>query len=230
MKKETKSTFIIAGELFLLFALLTVALLTIDVRPIGPEQSEVGLATINAFVLNLLGTNSFWDHITDLFLLAALVVALGFTVLGFTQLIKRRSLAKVDKSLVALGVLYGILAAFYMLFEVLVVNYRPIITDSGLEASYPSSHTLLVLCIMATAIIQLRPRLKNKTLRIAATIIFVTIITATVIGRLLSGVHWFTDILGSLLLGFSLIALYKATIQLLGQPKNRQTLRQNRRQ
>ncbi|MDL2235143.1 phosphatase PAP2 family protein [Christensenellaceae bacterium OttesenSCG-928-L17] len=219
MKKTTKHTFAIAGVFFLLFAMLTAAVLLVDVKPVGPEQSEVGLATINAYLFEALGVHLFWYDVTDWLGIVAIAVALGFAVLGLLQWIARKSFAKVDKSILALGMLYIAMGVFYMGFEVFVVNYRPIIMDAGLEASYPSSHTMLVLCIMATAIMQFRARMQNKAVRVTASAISAVIIAVTIIGRLISGVHWFTDIVGGLLLGTSLVLCYKAVVETMEQSK-----------
>lgn len=221
MKKKTKSCFIATGILFLLFVLFTVAVQTIDVQAIGPEASKVGFAAVNGFMHELIGVHMIWYHITEVLGIIALLTALGFALLGLVQLVQRKSFLRVDKSILALGAVYFLVAVSYVFFEFYVVNYRPVVFDKGLEASFPSSHTMLAVCIMATAAMQFHIRIKDKTWRNAAENISIGILAVVVIGRFISGVHWFTDIVGGLLLGAMFITLYCAFIRWAADSRSR---------
>ena len=214
MKKKVEKNFIVTGLLFLLFVLFTIVVSTVDVRPIGPEGSKVGLATINDGVLRVLGVHLIWYAITDWLGIVAILTAFGFALVGLIQLVKRKSLLRVDASIIILGVYYVIVIAAYAFFEMFVINYRPIIIEEsvGLEPSFPSSHTMLVLCIMGTAMVQFHWLIQNKVIRMILDILSGIVIVVTVGGRLVSGVHWFTDIVGGMLLGAAFIMLYYSVV------------------
>lgn len=202
-KKLSASLFFLSA-----FILWTVAVKFIGVKPIGPNNSYVGFAELNQFFHNLTGVNMTIYHITDWLGLVPFVFVFGFGLLGLSQLIKRKNICKVDSDILILGGFYITVMAVYLLFEYVVINYRPILINGFLEASYPSSTTMLVMCVMPTALIQIKSRFKNIKLKICFVIIITAFILFMVIGRLISGVHWLTDIIGGALLSVGLVALY----------------------
>ena len=208
MEKKNKKTLVLGASLLAMFALWTVLVRFIDVRAIGPEGSSVGFAALNGYVHELTGVSWLLYTVTDWLGLVPIAVALGFAVLGLVQLIKRGSLWKVDYSILALGVFYIVVMAAYVFFEMVVINYRPTLIDGYLEASYPSSTTMLVMCVMPTAAMQLNLRIKNTVLRRCAIIAIIAFTTFMVIGRLVSGVHWITDIIGGALLSAGVVMIY----------------------
>ena len=208
MEKKNKKRLVLGVSLVVAFVLWTILVCFVDVRAIGPEGSSVGFAALNGFVHELTGVNWFLYTITDWLGIVPIAVALVFAILGLVQLIKRKSLWKVDHSILALGVFYIVVMAAYIFFEVVVINYRPTLIDGYLEASYPSSTTMLVMCVMPTAAMQLNVRIKNTVLRRCAVITIVAFTAFMVIGRLVSGVHWITDIIGGALLSAGLVTMY----------------------
>lgn len=210
MKKETQKTFCLAAGLLAAFALWTAVVCCIDVQAIGPGGSAVGLAAINGAFHGLTGVHMLLYHITDWLSLVPVGFVMGFAGLGLSQWIRRKQLLKVDFSVLVLGGFYLAVMAAYLFFETVVVNYRPVLIAGIPEASYPSSTTLLVLCVMPTAIMQLNRRIRSCTLRRWIVRILTAFIVFMVIGRLLSGVHWLTDIIGGGVLSAGLVTLYHA--------------------
>lgn len=196
------------------FSLWTLLLRYIDTKPIGPNGSVVGFATLNEFVHNLTGVNMTLYNITDWSGLVPVFIAFGFALLGLFQWIKRRKITKVDYSILALGGFYIAVIGVYLLFERVVVNYRPVLINGFLEVSYPSSTTLLVMCVMPTALMQFNSRMKNKALKKFVSAITIFFIAFMVIGRIVSGVHWITDIIGGALLSTGLVVMYYWAISL----------------
>jgi undecaprenyl-diphosphatase len=148
-------------------------------------------------------------EITDWLGLVPIGVAMGFAILGLCQLIKRKSLFKVDCDVLVLGVFYIVVFTAYILFEMIVINYRPVLINGYLEPSYPSSTTMLVLSVIPTAIIQFKCRIKNRVLGRCVNGLSIAFIIFMVVGRLISGVHWFSDIVGGCLLSLGLVFLYE---------------------
>ena len=214
MKKNNQKNLYISLIMISLFLLWTLLIRCVDVRAIGPMASTVGFATINQFVHEFTGVNMTLYIITDWLGLVPIFLALGFALLGLFQMIKRKRLKTVDYNIYVLGGFYIVVIAIYFLFEMIVVNYRPILINSYLEPSYPSSTTLLVMTVMPTAIMQFKARINNNLLRKLVNFIITIFIIFMVIGRLISGVHWFSDIVGGAILSTGLVMMYRYVVVL----------------
>ena len=214
MKQQNKTSLWIAIGSLTAFVLWTILVGHVDVQPIGPRGSSVGFAAINGAFHKWTGVHWALYTITDWLGLLPLGMALGFAVLGLVQLVRRKNLLKVDYSILVLGGFYIVVAAAYLLFEEAVVNYRPVIIAGNLEASYPSSTTMLALCVLPTAMIQLKDRIRRDSARRFVLGMLAALTGFMVIGRLISGVHWLIDIIGGVLLSTGLVALYVFAVKL----------------
>ena len=210
---------ITAFSLLLSFALWTLLILIIDVRPVGVNDTSLGFATLNIWLHKLLGVHMSLYMITDWLSLIPLSVCFLFAGIGLGQLIKRKSLKKVDMDIILLGVYYLLVIICFTGFEFIPINYRPILIEGVMEVSYPSSTTLLVLSVMPTMVFQAKRRLTNKYFRNITCIFTYLYSTFMVIGRLFSGVHWFTDIIGGILLSAGLFLMYETTVEIWGNKK-----------
>ena len=209
-----KQKFCIALGLLIAFVLWTVAISLVDVQVIGPRESAVGFATLNGAFHSLTGVHYTLYTLTDWLGLVPVAFGFGFAILGLVQWIGRKSLRKVDRSILVLGGFYILTVAAYLFFESFVINYRPVLIEGFLEASYPSSTTMLVLCVMPTAMLQLNARIKNPIIRNCVAFAIAAFMGFMVIGRLVSGVHWLTDIVGGIFLSAGLVTLYDAAAAL----------------
>ena len=211
--KENKRGALFSGVISLLaFTVWTILIQTVDVQAVGPKGSKVGFATFNVWFHQLTGVHMTLYTVTDWLGLVPIFICICFGILGLIQLIRRKSLLKVDPDIILLGVYYILVIACYLLFEMMPINYRPILIDGFLEASYPSSTTLLVLSVTPTLVFQSRRRARSGAVK-AATLIFAAVFSAfMVIGRLIAGVHWATDIIGSVLLSAGLFSLYLTAV------------------
>ena len=204
---------LISGIVFIIsFAIWTMLIQIIDVHPIGVKGTNIGFATINSWFHSLTGVNMTLYTITDWLGLVPIFICMIFGLVGLIQLIQRKNLLKVDFDIIILGVYYVIVILCYLIFEMYPINYRPILINGFMEASYPSSTTLLVLCVMPTLVFQANQRLKSIALKRFITIFAVAFSAFMVVGRLISGVHWLTDIIGSCLLSSGLFYVYKGNV------------------
>ena len=212
MNCRKRTGFIWSGILLLSFVLWTFLIQTVDIQPVGVNGTNVGFATVNTWFHHLTGVHMGIYTITDWLGLVPIAVCIGFGLLGLMQWIRRKSIAKVDRDILLLGGYYILVILGYLIFEMIPINYRPILIDGAMEASYPSSTTLLVLSVMPTLLLQVNRRTENQTIQ-RITAAFVILFSAfMVIGRLVAGVHWLTDIVGSVLLSAGLYYLYRAAV------------------
>lgn len=202
-------TAIVSGALF---GGLIYLLKTYDVAAIGPDGTSIGFSSLNKAVHDYTGVNMSWYELTDLIGYFALCICALFGLAGLIQLVKRKSLFRVDREILGLGVFYVIVLGLYVLFEKFVINYRPIIMPGATapEASFPSSHTMLIITVMASTSLVISHYVKNRFLKGLITVLCYAVILITVFGRLYCGVHWFTDIVGGVLLSITLVELYSA--------------------
>ena len=210
-----KKNFILSGLSGVLFVIWIAIIKTVDVKAIGPNGTSIGLASINKGIHEYFGINDIWYQITEVLGIVALGVVAIFALAGLIQLIKRRSLFKVDGEILSLGGLFVVVMVLYVLFEKIIINYRPIIEKGSteVEASFPSSHTMLICVVMGSTIMLLKKYISNKPSRVLLQIVCMVAMVVTVIGRLICGVHWFTDIVGGVLISFALLALFAGVLK-----------------
>lgn len=220
--KKKYRKFVDAAALLAAALLFTLLVKVVDVQAIGPQETSVGFAKINKAFADAVGTNMLLYKLTQLLGYAALAVVAFFGFGGMMQLVKRKSLMKVDRELLGAGVLYVVVLALYVAFEKIIVNYRPVIMpgETAPEASFPSSHTLLACVVFGSTVILADTYVRKHKARKRVRAVFVILIIVMVVGRLFSGVHWITDIVAGLLFSGSLLSAFKGYIDL-PQPQRR---------
>lgn len=221
MFMKSKSNFILGGMSGLLTALLIALVRKVDVASIGPKGTSIGLSHLNQMVHQSVGVHDIWYKITELLGGVALLVVGIFALVGFVQLLQRKSLVKVDQEIYALGGLYAVMLVLYAVFEKVVINYRPVVMagETAPEASFPSSHTMLTCVVMGSAMMILHQYIKSEGLQKILQVVCGLILVVTVVGRLVSGVHWFTDIVGGVLISITLLSIFAGVVKCLDQER-----------
>ena len=212
MKTVPKESIRNAVIMTVLALIATVLVATVDVQPVGVEGTDLGFASINTGFFGKFGENHTFYTISKLAGLLCFAAAGGFGVFFLVQLFQRKSLKKVDPNLTVLMLLYLMTMIIYALFEIIEINYRPVIRDKGLEASYPSTHAMIAYVVMVSAVDQWNIYIKNEKLLTAVTALSFLLLVLVIVSRMLSGVHWITDIIGGVLFGDMLIAWYRAVL------------------
>ena len=214
MKKNEKNTLITGTIMLILFAVWTVLIQTVDVQAVGQNGTDIGFAGLNVWFHKMTGVHMWVYTVTDWLGLVPIFICMIFGVVGLVQLIKRRSLLKVDKDIILLGIYYILVIFGYLIFEMIPINYRPILIEGRMEASYPSSTTLLVMSVMPTLAFQVHRRIRNTKVRYGIYAFTVLFTAFMVVGRTVAGVHWLTDIAGSVMLSSGLYLIYQGAVQL----------------
>ncbi len=212
MKEKEKRGLLSGTVLLAAFIGWTILIQTVDVQAIGPKVTAVGFAAFNGWFHRMTGVHMTLYTVTDWLGLVPIFICMCFGSLGLSQWIKRKHVLRVDGDILLLGVYYLLVIFGYLFFEMVPINFRPVLIEGILEASYPSSTTLLVLSVMPTLTLQMNRRCKNPTLRRAANAFSLLFSAFMVLGRLIAGVHWATDIVGSVLLSGGLFNLYRASV------------------
>lgn len=218
MNKKNLLMIILSIGLLIGFAVFTLLIKIVDVGVAGESGVEVGFSTLNQKFFNACNYSAM-IKVSDILGYLAFVVIIIFAGLELVQLIKGKSIKAVDKSLMILSSVYVFTILVYVLFEVVTINYRPVLVDGMMEASYPSSHTMLGIVVYLTGGIQAYFMLKNKWLRGVAFGLGIVLASLTTLTRLFSGMHWLTDIIGAILISSFLVCLYLTLVGLV-QAKN----------
>lgn len=203
---------ILAALFGAMFILTLILVLTVDVRAIGPKGTSIGLSTLNEEFHELTGENMFWYKVTEFLGIFSLAVAGFVAAMGLYQLITRKSIKKVDREIITAGILYAVMFLLYIFFDKVVINYRPVIMsgETEVEPSFPSSHTMLVIVVLGSAILLILSYIKDIRIKSSAISVLLILTAITVIGRLVCGVHWMSDIFAGVFLSLALLSLYAA--------------------
>ena len=213
MQNNTTKNIVTTVILFVVFILFTVAVCKVDVAAIGPQGTSVGFAKLNGAIAKLFPFSEKFYKITNYLGYFALLICVFFAAIGVLELVQRKSLKKIDPKLIVLGIFYVAVIVFYVMFIKVVVNYRPVLEDGALESSYPSSHTMLAVCVFLSTIIQISSGKGSKGFKSAVKVVMILLTIIMVVGRIVSGAHWFTDIIGGILLSAALLSMYNAAVK-----------------
>ncbi len=231
VSEQLKKQLILSLILFGAFIVFTFTISHADVQTVPAisaetlhetdETEEVGMATLNLSVAEKISYHKSMVTVSKVLGIVAILLAVFFMALAVLEMIARKSVLKADKDLYVLAAFYLAVLLLYIAFDFLALNYRPVLLKEELEPSYPSTHTLIGICVFATSAMQFKNRIPQKAVNHTAVIFCLVCLAAIVITRFLSGVHWFTDIIGGILLSAFLISLYMIGIDLVKNKKEK---------
>lgn len=216
--QSTKKSVVPAVVTLVLFFALTACLYCIDPRPIAANSSMVGMGFVNEPFNQLTGVNWSAYAASQLGGYISIASMFVFFCVGVAQLAKTRSLKGVDMAIYLLAAAYVVMLVLYVGFDKLALNYRPVLVDGQLEPSYPSSHSFLAVGALGCAAVWARARLSRKVSAIITALCGI-LAAFVVVARLISGVHWLTDIVAGVLLGLTLVFAYAYAVDRLAPRK-----------
>lgn len=208
MTKQGKKWFLAALILTAVFVVLTITVKYVDQKNIGSQV--IGWATINLWWRDIIGVRNFWQIASHIFAAITLIILVMFLVWQAIALLRRKSFRTMPRHWWFFDLTLIALALCYIVFQIMVINFRPLLIDGVAELSYPSSHVLLLATLWPVFILTLSREVKSRPWLRVASVIGIIVMTVGIIARLLSGYHWFTDIIGGIMLGAVLTCWYQA--------------------
>ncbi len=236
MSKNLKKSLIIFVCLIIINLLFLFLVKYVNVGKTGLEDQTVGLSAVNIKLRDLIGVSKFFNMFSTVIMIIAIIIALAELGLGLYFLIKTKSIDEIPTpiySLIPTFILTGFVYVFFNWF--FVINTRPIYTTGNSSSSYPSTHTLLTLVFLFTAVNVINfifsyfKKLNDKKkARYICYGILGLLSLLIIITRLLSGQHWFTDIIGGVLMAGLLYQFYQIFNLLLREYRQKNNQEENK--
>lgn len=208
---------IILGISFLFLFCFLIILLQIDKAVIAESGKAVGLSHINKLATYSYDSDS--STFSNLLFYATFLIVLGAVILGVFQLIKGKSLKKVDVEIIVFGISIVVAAIFWLAFDkVIKINVRPIDASEG---SYPSTHVFLTTFFLLMGRMLLLKYKDEKSIKISSLILVIVYIIAMVLLRVSAGKHYITDVVGGVFLGLAFYFLTTGIINIIKNKPNK---------
>ena len=202
--KKYFNLYVILGLSSLFLFVLLVILLNFDKAVIAESNEAVGMSHINNIVSYKYVK---WvDKLSDVFFYLTFIVVACAIGLGIYQLVKNKSLAKVDKEIIIFGVFLVIAVGLWLSFDyVFKLNIRPTHEAKG---SFPSTHVFLTTFFTLACHGYLCKKFKgNQLIKYLSLCVAIVFIVLMLITRVAAGMNYITDVTGGLFLGLSLYFL-----------------------
>ena len=207
-KNKLKINAILSGVLTLCFVLFTILVKCVDTAYVGATDKKIGFSSLNAIFYNNIQVSDLFDKLSDVLMIISIAIIALAVVVSVVQLVKRKSLKKIDREFYAFAIVLVLMVCVYVMFEIIDLNFRPVLIDGKVEASYPSSHTMLELTVFMCLMVYGLSNLKSNKQKIICSLVLGALIIAVVLFRVLSGMHWATDIIASIILSLMLTSYY----------------------